>query len=233
MTNKPSIESLTAMFGAIMMEVRYRLHNPKLDAYETPLRAALSELAAYREDARAAAGECLVPIPEPGTDLSRLLIANHALRAENEALKEENRFALRAGHEFKAERDSAIRQAKAVGDALMAVSAERDAERSRSDALAARVEIWRAFLNSTPVADLSARDARIRREEREAAAVKVDELAALVRLLVHSIRKHSPDNETARRAMDYLKRHELQGSPLRGLSPAPDAAKPNNQQDQP
>ncbi len=66
------------------------------------------------------------------------------------------------------------------------------------------------------------------REEREAAAAKVDELAALVRQLVRSLRKHSPDNETARKAMDYLRRHELQGSPLRGLSPAPDAAKPMN-----
>lgn len=143
-------------------------------------------------------------------------------------------------------------------------------------------------LNSTPSADLEAHDARIRREEREAAAKKcaeaywamvapkdhaamhptiefwrdalglepmssaehealaaieprhpeivlVDDLAMLVRLLVHSIRKHSPDNETARKAMDYLRRHELQGSPLRTtiLSPAPDAAKPNNQQEQP
>lgn len=153
-----------------------------------------------------------IETPEDQYALYRATDELESLRAENEALKEENRFALRAGHEFKA---------------------DRDAERARADALAARVEIWRAFLNSTPVADLSARDARIRREEREAAAVKVDELAALVRLLVHSIRKHSPDNETARRAMDYLKRHELQGSPLRGLSPAPDAAKPNNQQDQP
>lgn len=68
-------------------------------------------------------------------------------------------------------------------------------------------------------------DARIRREEREAAAVKVDDLAMLVRQLVHSLRKHSPDNTTAARAVDYLKRHELQGSPLRSLSPAPDAAR--------
>lgn len=82
------------------------------------------------------------------------------------------------------------------------------------------------FLGRDPAADLSARDARIRREEREAAAAKVDELAALIRLLVHSLRKHSPDNETARKAVDYLKRNELQGSPLRTtiLSPAPDAA---------
>lgn len=190
------------------------------------------------------------------------------------------------------------------------------AERARADALAARVEAlvvrlrWmfdpmrtdcngrscgqctfclaEDVLNSTPAADLAAHDARVRREEREAAAKKcaeaywamvapkdhaamhptiefwrdalglepmssaehealaaveprhpeivmVDDLAMLVRLLVHSIRKHSPDNETARKAMDYLRRHELQGSPLRTtiLSPAPDAAKPNNQQEQP
>lgn len=42
-----------------------------------------------------------------------------------------------------------------------------------------------------------------------------DDLAALVRLLVRTVRKTQPDNEAARKAFDYLERHGLQGSPLR------------------
>lgn len=42
-----------------------------------------------------------------------------------------------------------------------------------------------------------------------------DDLAALVRQLVRSLRKAAPDNELADKALDYLKRKGLQGSPLR------------------
>lgn len=42
-----------------------------------------------------------------------------------------------------------------------------------------------------------------------------DDLAAMVRLLVRTVRKTHPDNEAARKAFDYLERHGLQGSPLR------------------
>lgn len=42
-----------------------------------------------------------------------------------------------------------------------------------------------------------------------------DDLAALVRKLVRSLRKTAPDNELADKALDYLKRKGLQGSPLR------------------
>lgn len=48
----------------------------------------------------------------------------------------------------------------------------------------------------------------------------VDDMAAVIRQLVRSLRKASPDNEVAERALDYLKRHGLQGSPLR-TAPAP------------
>lgn len=44
----------------------------------------------------------------------------------------------------------------------------------------------------------------------------VDDLAMLVRQLVHSLRKAKPDSDLARRAADYLKRKGLQGSPFRG-----------------
>lgn len=51
-----------------------------------------------------------------------------------------------------------------------------------------------------------------------AAGGKVDELAMLVRQLVHSLRKASPGNDLADRALDYLKRHGLTGTVLRGNS---------------
>lgn len=47
---------------------------------------------------------------------------------------------------------------------------------------------------------------------------KVDELAMLVRQLVHSLRKASLSNDLADRALDYLKRHGLAGTFLRGNS---------------
>lgn len=94
------------------------------------------------------------------------------------------------------------------------------------------IEFWREALD-LPAMTPAEHEAQALREPRHPEIVLVDDLAMLVRQLVHSLRKHSPDNTTAARAVDYLKRHELQGSPLRGLSPAPDAAQPNNQQEQP
>jgi hypothetical protein len=43
----------------------------------------------------------------------------------------------------------------------------------------------------------------------------VDDLSALVRQLVHRLKKSSPDNDLPEKALDYLKRKGLQGSPLR------------------
>ena len=42
-----------------------------------------------------------------------------------------------------------------------------------------------------------------------------DDLAALVRQLVRSLRKAAPQHALPDKAMDYLKRKGLQGSPLR------------------
>ena len=47
------------------------------------------------------------------------------------------------------------------------------------------------------------------------APLEVDDLAALVRRLAHHVCKSEPDNDLAKRAMGYLQRHDLQGSPLR------------------
>lgn len=44
---------------------------------------------------------------------------------------------------------------------------------------------------------------------------KVDDLSALVRQLVHALRKATTDHDLPDRAMDYLRRHGAHGSPLR------------------
>jgi hypothetical protein len=44
---------------------------------------------------------------------------------------------------------------------------------------------------------------------------RVDDLAMLVRQLVHSLKKAKPDSNLAARAVDYLQRKSLAGSPLR------------------
>lgn len=56
-----------------------------------------------------------------------------------------------------------------------------------------------------------------------AASPVVDELATLIRMLVHALRKAAPGNALAERAMDYLKRHDLTGNVLRD-SPAVEGA---------
>jgi hypothetical protein len=69
-------------------------------------------------------------------------------------------------------------------------------------------------------------DAMVGRMKREAAAPQapaapVDDLAQLVKQLVRTLRKAAPGNDLAEKAMDYLKRQGLQGSPLRAAPEAP------------
>lgn len=45
---------------------------------------------------------------------------------------------------------------------------------------------------------------------------QVDELAMLVVKLAYALQKSNPSSDLPRRALDYLHRHKLQGSPLRG-----------------
>lgn len=48
-----------------------------------------------------------------------------------------------------------------------------------------------------------------------AGTARLDDLAALVKQLVHALRKAAPAHGLPSQAMDYLHRHSLQGSPLR------------------
>jgi hypothetical protein len=61
----------------------------------------------------------------------------------------------------------------------------------------------------------NARSSGLVLRERDTLRAEVDDLSALVRQLVHSLRKSAPGNELSEKALDYLKRKGLQGSPLR------------------
>jgi len=52
--------------------------------------------------------------------------------------------------------------------------------------------------------------------DRDALRVQVNDLAMLTRRLVYALRKANPGHALSNQAMDYLTRHNLQGSPLRG-----------------
>lgn len=54
---------------------------------------------------------------------------------------------------------------------------------------------------------------------------QLDELAMLTRMLIRALRKVAPENKTAARAVDYLKRKGLTGNPLRGTFPGMQEAK--------
>lgn len=55
----------------------------------------------------------------------------------------------------------------------------------------------------------------------QAPAAPMDDLAQLVKQLVRALRKAAPGNDLADKALDYLKRQGLQGSPLRATPEAP------------
>ena len=54
---------------------------------------------------------------------------------------------------------------------------------------------------------------------------QLGELAMLTRMLIRALRKVAPENKTAARAVDYLKRKGLTGNPLRGTFPGMQEAK--------
>jgi len=130
------------------------------------LRAALSELEGLRERCAALAQQVV--------DAGELHLADESTIANLNRKLSDQGMSLELAHAGLAKDSMEV-------DAIIA---ERDAERSRADALGARVEAleahlrrrneygWTpnadALLSSTPAADLAARDARVRREEREA-----------------------------------------------------------------
>lgn len=55
----------------------------------------------------------------------------------------------------------------------------------------------------------------LRPQVDETFSLVVDDLSALVRQLAHRLSKAAPDSDLPTKALDYLKRKGLQGSPLR------------------
>jgi len=62
--------------------------------------------------------------------------------------------------------------------------------------------------------------ARALKDYRELESV-TDDLTLLVRRLAHALRKAAPGNDLAAKALDYLKRHGMEGSILRAESTTP------------
>lgn len=77
-------------------------------------------------------------------------------------------------------------------------------EQQVRDLLAAQASVSNGTLASQPPFQTEAGAAR-----------QLEEIAVLVRVLVRALRKADPANPRAARALDYLKRHGLQGNPLR------------------
>ena len=68
-----------------------------------------------------------------------------------------------------------------------------------------------------------------RAQEDYAALERVaDDLSALVQRLARALRKAAPDNDLPEKAMDYLRRKNLQGSPLRDADSAPNSNYPTD-----
>ena len=73
---------------------------------------------------------------------------------------------------------------------------------------------------------LAERDALLaERDALKKDAECVDDLSALVRQLVQKLRKAAPESDLPERALDYLKRKGLQGSPFRSGTDIEDEAK--------
>jgi hypothetical protein len=70
------------------------------------LKALRAELGEARRDVELAAGELLVAMPEPGTDMARVMIANSIMRRERDALRAELDAARRALGEIAWSNDS-------------------------------------------------------------------------------------------------------------------------------
>ncbi len=81
---------------------------------------------------------------------------------------------------------------------------------------------WSIEFRTSAQLHVSGEDMRLAREAWNAAPrgngneLLADDLASLLRRVVHSLRKSAPNNDLADRALDYLKRHGQSGSVLRG-----------------
>ena len=73
-----------------------------------------------------------------------------------------------------------------------------------------KAELEQAKLNALPPGHMGDWTDQLHRQ--------VNDMAMLMRMLIWSLNKYSPDHSTTWKAKDYLKRHGLEGSPLRSES---------------
>lgn len=129
-------QSSVAKHGAAYMELLERLHAALSGRDELMARLQSAEKARddARKDAVEAAGELRVSVPEPGTDMARLLVANRLLK----------RRAERALDELDVAQDNLVKHNQAfmdVQDRCNAASNERDALKADLDALRKHVAV--------------------------------------------------------------------------------------------
>lgn len=109
-----AVHSLLSLLGVEPTD--HYLHAGMAGSLLPRVQALVSERDAVLTDVRVASGECLVPCPEPGTHLARVLIANRLLAKERDAYKRakaenDERFMLERGT-ARMERDTALARVK-------------------------------------------------------------------------------------------------------------------------
>jgi hypothetical protein len=100
-----------------------------LDAYDdarAEVARLRTEVELHREDLRVAAGECLVALPEPGSDMARMMRANRLLRVEGERLTRERDDLADEHAAAIAHRNAADRRAEASGREACSALAETE-----------------------------------------------------------------------------------------------------------
>lgn len=110
-----------------------------------------------------------------------------------------------------------IAEAEHAADELDRLRAENEQKDAEIADLRLRLDRWNHGDNSIG-AKYSAKQAAAEIESLRQRLAVVDDLATLVRRLVHALRKPFPDISLQTQAMDYLRRSGLNGSPLRDRS---------------
>jgi hypothetical protein len=146
------------------------------------------------DDMKRAADELLIPIPEPGTDLARVLAANSILRRERDRAARERDEALRLQHQVDAanqELPKLDRRIKALEFSLKDTRLDRDAANLEARCRAAEVEILKGQLkvveasNRAHVSTISCLEAERDRLEEKLDTTTLARIKARVKRVLH------------------------------------------------
>lgn len=117
--------------------------------------ADVEALAKFRQDLDDASGELLIPIPEPGTDMCKMMTANRLIRRERDDALADARRLYSSGERLLAERDEAraqLAEAQAAVERLRIMAGYEDERRDNGTITALRnlaelerdIERWRS-----------------------------------------------------------------------------------------